>query len=198
MPKKKQIGLRLLLVSFAAATLFTLICALQVAGYAQKDETQPADAAIVLGAAAYGTRPSPIFRERINHAITLYQQGIVRFLIFTGGRNPNDPLSEAEVARNYALAQGVPAEAILLETSSTNTWENLVNAEVVAAAHDLHTFLIVSTPYHQKRAMSLAEDLGLTAYSSPTQTTRWISWFTRGRAYGREVLAYMGYVLGFD
>lgn len=194
--RKKRIGLRLLAGSVAAATLFTLICAFQVAGYAEKDETQPADAAIVLGAAAYGTQPSPIFRERINHAVTLYQQGTVRYLIFTGGRNLNDPLAEAEVAHNYALAQGIPAEAILVETTSTNTLENLLNAQEIAAAHNLHTFLIVSTPYHQKRAMSLADDLGLDAYSSPTRTTRWISWFTRGRAYLREVVAYMGYVIG--
>ena len=180
----------------AAATLFTLICTIQVLAYAQKDETRPADAAIVLGAAAYGDRPSPIFRERINHAISLYHQGTVHTLIFTGGRNPNDPLSEAEVARNYALAQGVPAHAILIETTSTNTQENLRNAQEVAAAHNLHTFLIVSTPYHQKRALSLAADLGLEAYSSPTRTTRWISWLSRGRNYLREVVAYMGYVVG--
>jgi uncharacterized SAM-binding protein YcdF (DUF218 family) len=187
---------RLCAGTLAAATLFTLICTIQVLAYAQKDETRPADAAIVLGAAAYGHRPSPIFRERINHAISLYQQGFVHTLIFTGGRNPNDPLSEAEVARNYALAQGVPAAAILIETTSTNTQENLRNAQEVAAAHNLHTFLIISTPYHQKRALSLADDLGLEAYSSPTRTTRWISWLSRGRNYLREVVAYMGYVVG--
>jgi len=187
---------RLCAGTLAAALLFTLICTIQVTGYAQKDETRPADAAIVLGAAAYGDRPSPIFRERINHAVSLYHQGLVNTLIFTGGRNPNDPLSEAEVARNYALAQGVPAAAILIETTSTNTQENLRNAQEVAVAHNLHTFLIVSTPYHQKRALSLAKDLGLEAYSSPTRTTRWISWFSRGRNCLREVVAYMGYVVG--
>lgn len=197
MTKLRRFSQNILISIFAAATLFTLICAIQVGVYAAKDETQPADAAIVLGAAAYGTHPSPVFRERINHAITLYQQGTVRYLIFTGGRNPNDPLSEAEVGRNYALAQGVPAEAILIETTSTNTLENLSNAQEVAAANDLHTFLIVSTPYHMKRAMSIANRLDMVAYTSPTRTTRWISWYTQTRAYLREVLAYLGYLLGF-
>ncbi len=184
--------------------LITGICLLFVGGtavsvytYAQKDETRSADAAVVLGAAVFGNRPSPVLRERINHAIELYEQGVVNTIIFTGGVGRNDTLSEAEVSANYAIAHGIPADAILLEDQSTTTRENLINVQSMAATHDLHSFLIVSTPFHMKRAMSLADDLGMKAYSSPTRTTQWISRRTKFRAYLREVAAYALYLL-FD
>jgi len=184
--------------------LITVICLLFMGGtavsvytYAQKDETKPADAAIVLGAAVFGNRPSPVLRERINHSITLYEQGIVSTIIFTGGVGSNDTLSEAQVSANYAMAQGIPADAILLENQSTTTRENLLFAQELAEVHNLHTFLIVSTPFHMKRAMSLANDLGMTAFTSPTHTTQWINRLTKSRAYLREVVAYALYLL-FD
>ncbi|MCA9932223.1 MAG: YdcF family protein [Anaerolineales bacterium] len=182
------IGLCLLFVGGTAVSVYT---------FAQKDETRPADAAIVLGAAVFGNRPSPVLRERINHAITLYEQGIVSTIIFTGGVGYRDTLSEARVSANYAIAQGIPTDAILLEDQSTSTRENLINVQSIAADHNLHSFLIVSTPFHMKRALSLADDLNMTAYSSPTRTTRWINRQTKFRSYLREVAAYQLYLL-FD
>jgi uncharacterized SAM-binding protein YcdF (DUF218 family) len=177
------------------AALFILGVAFEVYRFSQLDQARPADAAIVLGAAVFRDRPSPVLRERINHAIRLYENGYVDTIIFTGGVGWNDARSEAEVARQYALAQGVPAAATLVETTSVSTLENLSNAQHVAAAHDLHTFLLVSTPYHMKRAMAMAEDLGMEAYTSPTRTTRWINQATKSRAYVREVAGYLAYLV---
>lgn len=181
-------GICLLFMGGTAVSVYT---------YAQKDETQPADAAIVLGAAVFGNQPSPVLRERINHAIELYKQGIVHTIIFTGGVGRNDTLSEAEVSANYAMTRGIPADAVLLEDQSTTTRENLINVQTIAATHNLDSFLIVSTPFHMRRAMSLANDLEMNAYTSPTRTTKWISWRTKSRAYLREVVVYALYLL-FD
>lgn len=163
--------------------------------FAEKDETVSADAAIVLGAAAWGQNPSPVFRERINHAITLYRQGLVRALIFTGGQGARSALSEAEVARRYALARGVPAQAIFIEELSTSTRENLTWARDVAQTYGLQRLLIVSTPYHMRRAMHIAHDLGLDAFSSPTRSTRWLSPATQTYAFTREIVSYVHYLL---
>ena len=171
--------------------------AISVYRYAQKDETQPADTAVVLGAAVFDDQPSPVLRERINHAIQLYDNGTVEKIIFTGGLGNRDTLTEAEVSANYAMAQGVPADAILLETESTTTRENLINTQKIAAKNDIDSFLIVSTPFHMKRAMTMAEDLGMNAHTSPTRSTQWISWYTKSRAYAREVVVYALYLL-FD
>lgn len=192
--KRIKKGLLLLVVITA---VFILIAAIEVYLFAQKDEARSVDAAIVLGAAAYGNRPSPVLRERVNHAIQLYQQGYVQWVIFTGGQGQLNGPPEAEVARQYAIANGLPPGVVLLETTSTDTRENLENAQQVANAQGLDSFLVVSTPFHMKRAMLLADELGMEAYSSPTRTTRWISWRTKFRAYAREVAGYMAYRLGY-
>lgn len=162
--------------------------------YAQQDETAPADAAIVLGAAAFGNQPSPVLRERVNHAIALYEQGYVQKIILTGGQGRTGSATEAEVAARYAREQGVPQEAILLESESKNTRENLLFARTLGEQYGLKTFLIVSTPFHMKRAMALAADVGLVARSSPTRTIAWISWYTKSRAFVQEVASYLLYL----
>lgn len=180
-------GLVLLAVALVAADVYL---------FALRDERRSAGAAIVLGAAVFGDRPSPVLRERINHAVMLYEQGYVEFVIFTGGQGQAGEPAESEVARRYALSQGLPPTAVLTENTSTNTRENLLNARRVAAHAGINSFLIVSTPYHMRRAIAIADDLGMEAYSSPTRTTRWISRRTHLRAYLREVGGYGLYLLG--
>ena len=178
-------ALGVVLLWYVGATIYT---------FAERDETVSADAAIVLGAAAWGAYPSPIFRERINHALHLYQQGYVKVILFTGGQGVKSALPEAEVARRYALARGIPDQAILVENRSTNTFENLAFAQKLADRHGLRRFLLVSTPYHMLRAAHIARDLGLEAFVSPTRTTRWISPWTQSYAFAREVGSYLHYL----
>ncbi|MCB9421688.1 MAG: YdcF family protein [Ardenticatenaceae bacterium] len=161
--------------------------------YAPDDEGAAADAAIVLGAAVWGERPSPVFQERINHAINLYEAGSVEKIIFTGGSDGDGRSPESIIAQQYAIEQGVAAADILLETESYITWENLVNAQAVAVENGLSTFIIVSDPLHMKRAMLMAEDLGMTAYASPTPTTRYRSWQTQFSFLMRETFFYLLY-----
>lgn len=150
-------------------------CCWQVYHYAQTPQTAPehADAAIVLGAAAWGEKPSPVFRERINHALTLYQNERVEKLIFTGGTPKSGYSTEGAVARRFALRQGVPPQDILFETTSKDTYQNLANARWLMRKNGLKTVIIVSDPYHMARAMAMAEDLGIRAYPSPTPTSRY-------------------------
>jgi uncharacterized SAM-binding protein YcdF (DUF218 family) len=145
------------------------------------------EAAVVLGAAVYREQPSPVFRERINHAIDLYMQGQVEALIFTGGVGRGDFLAESEAARDYAVAAGVPREDILIETVSHNTFENLSQASIVAEALGFETLVVVSDPLHMRRAMAYAEELGLQAVSSPTPTSRYQSWAPKLSFFLREV-----------
>ncbi|STZ77252.1 YdcF family protein [Bergeriella denitrificans] len=130
-----------------------------------------ADAAIVLGAAAWNKRPSPVFRERINHAIALYQSRRVDKIVFTGGTPKKGYMTEAEVGRRYAIKQGVPAQHILFENTSRNTYENLRNLRPVLRANNIDNVIIVSDPYHLARARAMAADLGINAQVSATPTT---------------------------
>ncbi|WP_341529140.1 YdcF family protein [Nostoc sp. UHCC 0302] len=154
-----------------------------------------ADAAIVLGAAAWGEEPSPVFRERINHAINLYKNGVVKTIIFTGGVGDSNEPAEAIVGRNYAIAQQVKAADILTETQSRTTHQNLKNALEVSSAHQLTKFLIVSDPLHMKRAVLMAQGLGMDAHSSPTPTTRYRSFRSQIEFLIRETYFYFVYLV---
>ena len=164
-----------------------VVLGIQISNFAEQTSSQPADAAVVLGAAVYRDRPSPVFRERINHAIYLYETGQVKVLIFTGGVGNFDNISESEAARQYAIEMGVPDEDIFIETTSHNTYGNLENAKAILESQGYRTMLVVSDPLHMRRAMAYAVDLGLNAASSPTTTTRYVSFAPRMEFLMREV-----------
>ncbi|MEB3180887.1 MAG: YdcF family protein [Nostocaceae cyanobacterium] len=191
--------LSLLLLFLVSALLFIVgYTALSIYKYGSQTSHLKADAAIILGAEIWGDQPSPVFRERINHGITLYKQGNVNNLIFTGGSSDGNELTEATVARHYAIEHGIPEADILIETKSRTTQQNLENALQVAASHKLSKFLIVSDPLHLKRALLMAKDLGMDAYPSPTPTTRYRSLKTQLSFLVRETYFYFFYrLLGF-
>ncbi len=178
----------ILLIGYSSISIYT---------YSHVNELKKADAAIVLGAAAWGREPSPVFRERINHAIWLYEQGYVDKIIFTGGKRIEADLAEAEVGKIYALEQNIPEHDILIEVNSMNTEENLKNAYALALQYDLHTFIIVSDPLHMKRAKVISEHLGIEAYSSPTDTSAFETFKTKFPFFVKEVVYYTGYLLRF-
>jgi uncharacterized SAM-binding protein YcdF (DUF218 family) len=164
-----------------------------IVAFGDSDHSRPSDCAIVLGAAAYGSKPSPVFAERINHAVSLYQSGTVKCLLFTGGSVIEADQAESAVARSHAIAAGVPAAAILTESQSRTTAQNLQQARGVMLEHGLKTAVIVSDPLHLKRAASMAEDLGIDAVTSPTPTSRYRTWKAKAGFLMREVFYLHGY-----
>lgn len=176
--------------------LLALWLMLRIVVFSDNQDIEPADAAVVLGAAAWNGRPSPVFEERIKHALTLYNQGRVRVVVFTGGTGRGDNRSEAEVARAYALKRGIPATAVLTETESRSTWENLVGAKRLLDLHGLKRVLLVSDPLHMRRAMTMARDLGIDAHPSPTPTSRFIGFYTQLELLLKETYDYARYKFG--
>lgn len=176
--------------------LIAVYIALNAAGiwiYGNKNETRKADVAIVLGASTYDGQVSPVYRERINHAIDLYNGGYVKKIIMTGGFGIGNNEADSHTAKQYAIKNNIPKEDILTEDTSAITQENLKNAKMIMDGSGYKTALIVSDPLHMKRAMLLAKDEGLTAFSSPTPTTRYISLKTKIPFLLREVYFYIGY-----
>jgi uncharacterized SAM-binding protein YcdF (DUF218 family) len=172
-----------------------MVAAISVYEFSSESYAGTADAAIVLGAAVWRDGPSPVFEERISHAIDLYAAGRVRYLIFTGGVGRNDDLSEAEVGRREAIAAGVPENAIIVDSTSEVTCENLVNARILASELGIATYLVVSDPLHMRRAVTLATDEGMDAYPSPTPTTRYISWRSKLPFLARESYFLLSHML---
>ena len=146
-----------------------------------------ADAIIVLGAAAYDARPSPVFEERIRHGLDLYRRGYAPVLLFTGGYGNGARFAESQVARRYALRHEVPDSAILIEARSRNTQENLEQARALMQQHGLHRVIVVSDPLHMSRALRLSRQLGIDALGSPTPSTRFRTIHTQWRFLLQEV-----------
>jgi uncharacterized SAM-binding protein YcdF (DUF218 family) len=154
----------------------------------ERDEARSADAIIVLGAAAYDAVPSPVFRARIEHGLDLYRAGHAKVLIFTGGYGGGGArFAESQVARRYAIRAGIPEDAILIESSSQTTFQNLFEARNVMLEHGLRDAIVVSDPLHMARALRLSRQLGIRAYGSPTPRTRFRSFRTRWEFLAREV-----------
>ena len=146
------------------------------------DPALRADAIVVLGAAAYDSRPSPVFEERIRHGIDLYRRGHAPFLLFTGGYGGRGArFAESEVGRDYAVREGVPAEAILIETLSRTTRDNLVQGRALLGARGKNRVIVVSDPLHMARALRLCRRLGLQCLASATPTSRFRGIGTRGK-----------------
>jgi uncharacterized SAM-binding protein YcdF (DUF218 family) len=195
MKKLIIIVLKTILVLITLSIIYAACVAISIWSYGNIDERQNADVAIVLGAAVYGDEPSPVFRERINHGIWLYENGYVDKLIFTGGKVQGQVLSDSAVAKAYAVAKGIPEEDILIEEDSTITQENIFNATRIVEANAFSSVILVSDPLHMKRAMLMAKDAGLLAYSSPTPTSMYQSTDSKLQFLGREVFYYIGYEL---
>jgi uncharacterized SAM-binding protein YcdF (DUF218 family) len=126
-----------------------------------------ADAILVLGAAQYNGRPSPVLRARLDHALDLHRRGLAPRLIFTGGVGTGDTLSEAEVSRRYAVRHGVADSLILTERRGETSAESVVAAASLMHAHGLRTALVVSDSYHMMRLDLLARRAGIRPYRAP-------------------------------
>jgi uncharacterized SAM-binding protein YcdF (DUF218 family) len=184
-------------IAAAGAALISWFAVLgfQIAAAGDVRSSRPADAAIVLGAAAYGNRPSPVFEERIRHGIDLFQAGKVRKLVLTGGRGTGAAFAESAVARDYALARGVPAHAMVTEEASRTTKQNLLEARRLMQLHGLKSALIVTDPLHIKRSLRMAAGLGIAAAPAPTPTSRYRSWRSKTGFLLREIYFYNVYLL---
>jgi uncharacterized SAM-binding protein YcdF (DUF218 family) len=176
------------LIALLAAWL--AFVAIQIVAAGGEESPRTADVAIVLGAAVQGDRPSPVFEERIRHGVTLYRQGRVRRLLFTGGSAGGGEGTEAAVARRVALAMGVPAEAILIEENSHTTLQNLVEARPVMQSAGLRSVLLVSDPLHMKRALAMCAGLGMDCTGAPTPTSRYRGFLAKAEFLLRELFFY--------
>jgi uncharacterized SAM-binding protein YcdF (DUF218 family) len=184
-----------IIVFLSVLLIWIIYSAYSIASYGSNSNEKAADGIIVLGAAIFGNQPSPVFRERINHGIELFQQGYAPVIIFTGGTGEGQQLAEAEVAKQYAEKQGVPADKLLTETNSSTTEQNLYYARQLAIEWGINRVIVVSDPLHMKRVMIIAQDMGFEAYSSPTPTSKYESWQAQSKFLFREVYYYQRYLL---
>jgi len=181
--------LRIQLVAWAILSVIVAAIAIRIASYPETIASGQYDCAIVLGAALDGsTKPSPVFEGRLEHAQELYQKGIVKRIVLTGGVGKGSKTAESEAGRDYLVERGVPSEVIALEKESHTTHANLVEAKKVMAERGYRNAVIVSDPLHLYRASSMAKGLQMETVSSGSPTTRYKNWSSKAPFLLREVL----------
>jgi uncharacterized SAM-binding protein YcdF (DUF218 family) len=159
-------------VAVAAVVLIAwVISMIAVERVGRRDEAQRADAIVVLGAAQYVGRPSPVLRARVDHAVSLWKRGLAPTLILTGGTGVGDTTSEAAVARKYAMSQGVPDRVIVIEIKGRTTSESMRAVARIMDDREQSSVILVSDPFHMLRLSILARRFGLEPYTSPTRTS---------------------------
>ncbi len=159
------------------------------------DEARPADVIVVLGAAAYRGRPSPVFKARLDHAWELYRRGLAPRILTTGGPGGDPVYTEGEVGRAYLVGRNVPSEAILVEPEGSSTAHSLAATAEIMRRMNLKSCILVSDGYHIFRAKRILEAQGFRVYGSPRpQTPR--SGLREWRLYLRQAAAYLLWLLG--
>jgi uncharacterized SAM-binding protein YcdF (DUF218 family) len=171
MPSSRPLFVRIVLAGMGLVLLVWLASLAAVLIWEQNDQARPASAIVVLGAAQYVGRPSPVLRARLDHAIDLWRRKLAPVIIVTGGTGRGDTTSEAAVSRRYAIRQGVPASAILMETNGRTTSQSMDAVEALMAQRHRRDVLLVSDPFHRLRLTILARRHGLIPYASPTPTS---------------------------
>jgi uncharacterized SAM-binding protein YcdF (DUF218 family) len=176
-----------------ALVVITFIAVWQAAHEDDARKIDRADAIVVLGAAQYDGRPSPVFAGRLEQAQLLYDERRAPAVIVLGGGQPGDITTEAAAGRDYLIQQGLPAEAIVAEPVGHSTLESLAAAAQYMHGHGMRTAFLVSDPWHNLRVKRMAADLGITGYASATWHSAAKSEGRRFDGYVRETFAYLYY-----
>jgi len=190
---RRLIGVVLLLTLLYLAVTFVLVWRAS-----RRDEARPAEAIVVFGAAQYNGRPSPVLRARLDHAADLYERDIAPVIVVTGGKRPGDRTNEAGASADYLRRQyGIDEEAILRETASENSWQQMASAANELRKQGKERVILVTDPFHAARVQAMAEELGLDSHVSPTRTSP-IGGTRELRHLARETVAVAaGRIVGF-
>ena len=169
-PKLRPVWQAAGLVLLAAVIVYT-VSLVMVLVVSQQDERQAADVIVVLGAAQYNGRPSPVLRARLDHALGLYRDRLAPLVLVTGGVGRGDTLSEATVGRRYLIYHGVPADAVVAQSEGRTTMASMTAVTAWLRGRGLRRVILVSDPFHMFRLRLEARRTALEAYTSPTESS---------------------------
>lgn len=160
-------------IAIVAAVLLPLIVFGGAYTYVSSESsvTQPqqTDAIVVLGAAQFDGKPSPVLKARLSHALDLFRAGTAPRIITVGGKQTGDRFTEAGVGREWLISHGVPASAVFAARDGSNTRESLVSVAELAAAKGWSSITLDSDPAHMARSRAIANRLGFDVHTNPTQ-----------------------------
>jgi uncharacterized SAM-binding protein YcdF (DUF218 family) len=170
----------------------------QIERQSTMDQAQSADVILVLGAAEYRGKPSPVLRARLDHALTLYTRGLAPYILTTGGAGGDPDYTEGEVGRAYLTEHGVPSEAILVEPEGSTTGQSVDAAAEIMRRMSLHSCIVVSDGYHIYRVKRLLEAQGVKVFGSPRPSEGRASLRQMRWMYFRQAVGYFLWQAGIN
>ena len=189
----------ILAIALLGAGAVVLVKTNKVAGEIQQqsmlEEARPSDAIIVLGAAEYRGKPSPVLEARLNHALYLYLKGMAPRIITTGGAGGDPVFTEGSVGRAYLSERGVPPEAIVVEREAESTAQSVAAVAEIMRRMNLKSAIVVSDGYHIFRVKKMLESSGLQVYGSPRPSAPSGGWRERWLYY-RQAVGYLLWRIG--
>jgi len=153
------------------AVLYFLVTLAQVWTTGRTQDAAPVDAIVVMGAAQYDGRPSPQLEARLDHVLEIWPDDVAPLVVVTGGNIPGDRFTEAEASATYLADRGIPEAALVMENAGSNTYESLAAVSDLLAERGVNDVVIVTDPYHALRSQLIAEEVGLDASVSSTETS---------------------------
>ncbi len=180
-----------------AGFMYVCLNIVQVWSVGRSSGARQVDAIVVMGVAQYDGRPSPQLQARLDHVLTLWNMGVAKLVVTTGGNQPGDRFTEARASADYLIASGIPESAISMEDIGATTLQSLQGVAEIMKSRGLASVEIVTDPYHALRSRLIAQDLGLSAYVSPTENSA-----VRGGAEKRRMIneglgLSLAHVIGF-
>ena len=157
---------------------------------ASEQDTRPADAIVVFGAAEYSGRPSPVYRARLDHAFDLFQRRVATVVITTGGAAADPTYSEGGVGHDYLMSRGIPDSSLIAETQASDTAQSAERVAVIMRTNHMHSCIAVSDAYHVFRIRKLLEHQGVQVHVAPRPDSRPHSTWARMEAVLREAVSY--------
>jgi uncharacterized SAM-binding protein YcdF (DUF218 family) len=188
---KSSVWLFWTLIPVVALLFFFALLAHSIIHGSRQQELRSADAIVVFGAAEYDGRPSPVYRARLDHAYSLFRQGLAPIVITTGGAAADPNFSEGGVGHDYLMKRGVPDSALIAETQAANTSESAQRVSVIMRANHMKSCIAVSDAYHVFRIRKMLEREGVRVYVAPRQDSRPKSFWQRCTTIFRESASYL-------
>jgi uncharacterized SAM-binding protein YcdF (DUF218 family) len=184
---------RISLALVGLLVLYVGVTFVQVWLASRSDDRAQASAIVVMGAAQWNGVPSPVLKNRLDHAVQLYEEGVAPLIVVTGGKQAGDAVTQGRSGYEYLREQGVPDEAIKVEVDGTNSYEELsASALILEQAGLADDVVVVTDPYHALRVAEIAEEVGLRPHVSPTDGS------TGPRQLARETAAVaLGRIIGY-
>lgn len=182
----------------AVFALYYVVTLAQVLHTGGSHGAEPADAIVVMGAAQYDGRPSPQLAARLDHVVTLWDEGVAPLVVVTGGNIPGDRFTEAEASARYLIDRGVPEAAIVEVGEGSTTYESVEAAAPAMADADIESIALVTDPYHALRSRLILEEAGVEVDVASTPTSVVTGWGSLRRSLEEAAGVALGRIIGFD